>query len=57
MNVGNSIIRITLESDYICLKLFPFCFEILITNIVYISIHIISLTTRLTFSIDETFFD
>jgi len=57
MNIGNKISRITLESDYVCFKLFPFCFEILITNIVSISIHILSLTTRLTFSIDQTFFD
>ena len=57
MNIESKISRITLESDYVCFKLFPFCFEILITNIVSISIHILSLTTRLTFSIDQTFFD
>jgi len=57
MNIGNNISRITLESDYVCFQLFPFCFEIMITNIVIISIHILSFTTRLTFSIDQTFFD
>jgi hypothetical protein len=57
MSVGNNIARITLETDYVCFQLFPFCFEILITNMVCISIHILSLTTRLTFTIDNTFFD
>ena len=57
MNIGNNISRITLESDYVCFQLFPFCFEIMITNMVGISIHILSFTTRLTFSIDHTFFD
>jgi len=57
MNIGNNISRITLESDYVCFQLFPFCFEIMITNMVGISIHILSFTTRLTFSINHTFFD
>ena len=57
MNIESKISRITLESDYACFKLFPFCFEISITNIVSISIHILSLTIRLTFSLDSPFFD
>jgi|10_taG_2_1085330.scaffolds.fasta_scaffold87055_3 hypothetical protein len=57
MGIGNYNAQITLESNYVCLKLFPFCFEISITNIVYISIHVLSLTIRLTFSLDSPFFN
>ncbi len=55
--MNNNLFRIDLQSDYFCLSIFPIAFEIIITNIVCISFHIFSLTTRLTFSTDFGFFD